>query len=139
MQTIARWTNLSQVTFVLPASNAEAEYELRIFTPLSELPCAGHPTVGSVLTILKALRWTFRDGVPTQECGQALVRIAVEDEGESRQVVLNLPDAMATSLAPAEIDELNAMLGAAVDCKATPAIVIGGSVTMRFELGSSRR
>jgi len=45
MQRIARWTNLSETTFLLPATVAEADLRLRIFTPRSELPFAGHPTL----------------------------------------------------------------------------------------------
>ena len=45
MQRIARWTNLSETTFLLPST--KADYRLRIFTPTHELPFAGHPTIGS--------------------------------------------------------------------------------------------
>src|SRR3954467_14629526 len=47
MQRFARWTNLSETTFVLAPESAEADYRLRIFTPACELPFAGHPTLGS--------------------------------------------------------------------------------------------
>jgi len=47
MQTVARWTNLSETTFVLPPTTESADYRLRIFTPGGELPFAGHPTLGS--------------------------------------------------------------------------------------------
>jgi PhzF family phenazine biosynthesis protein len=47
MQQIAAWTNLSETTFALKPTSAEADHELRIFTPQSELPFAGHPTPGS--------------------------------------------------------------------------------------------
>jgi len=42
MQRFAAWTNLSETTFVLPAENPGADYRLRIFTPSTELPFAGH-------------------------------------------------------------------------------------------------
>jgi len=58
MQRVARWTNLSETTFVLPASSAEADYRLRIFTPGGELPFAGHPTLGS------AHAWLEIGGIP---------------------------------------------------------------------------
>jgi PhzF family phenazine biosynthesis protein len=47
MQTFANWTNLSETTFVLPATSPGADYRVRIFTPASELPFAGHPTLGT--------------------------------------------------------------------------------------------
>src|SRR4051794_8958764 len=47
MQAFARWTNLSETTFVLPPTEAGADYALRIFTPAEELPFAGHPTLGT--------------------------------------------------------------------------------------------
>ena len=47
MQRFARWTNLSETTFVLPTSRAGADYQVRIFTPTTELPFAGHPTLGT--------------------------------------------------------------------------------------------
>jgi PhzF family phenazine biosynthesis protein len=46
MQAIARWTNLAETTFLMPPSTTEADDRLRIFPPRSELPFAGHPTVG---------------------------------------------------------------------------------------------
>lgn len=61
MQAIARETNLSETTFVLPASEPAADYRVRIFTPRSELPFAGHPTVGTAHALLAAGRVT-RDG-----------------------------------------------------------------------------
>ena len=56
MQQIARWTNLSETTFVLPPTRPEADYRLRIFTPGSELPFAGHPTLGSAHAALESGR-----------------------------------------------------------------------------------
>src|SRR3954451_22004518 len=58
MQAFARWTNLSETTFVLPPASAEADYLLRIFTPGEELPFAGHPTLGS------AHAWLEAGGIP---------------------------------------------------------------------------
>ena len=44
MQNFAQWTNLSETTFLLPPTHADADYQVRIFTPSNELPFAGHPT-----------------------------------------------------------------------------------------------
>ena len=47
MSALARWTNLSETTFVLPPTLPGADYHVRIFTPGGELPFAGHPTLGT--------------------------------------------------------------------------------------------
>jgi PhzF family phenazine biosynthesis protein len=75
MAALARWTNLSETTFLLTPSDANADYRLRIFTPSVELPFAGHPTLGS------ARAWLEAGGVPkranelVQECRAGLVRL----------------------------------------------------------------
>ena len=51
MQQIAREMNLSEVTFLFPPADPANDYRLRIFTPLAELPMAGHPTVGSAYAL----------------------------------------------------------------------------------------
>ena len=56
MQQIANWTNLSETTFVLPATQPGADYRVRIFTPRAELPFAGHPTIGTAHALLEAGR-----------------------------------------------------------------------------------
>src|ERR1700740_2440169 len=62
MQAVARWTTLSETTFVLPPTTSVADYLVRIFTPRSELPFAGHPTLGSAHAIVEAGRVTPREG-----------------------------------------------------------------------------
>ena len=52
MQAIARETNLSETTFVLPPEKREHAAKVRIFTPYAELPFAGHPTVGTSWVLL---------------------------------------------------------------------------------------
>jgi PhzF family phenazine biosynthesis protein len=74
MQAFARWTNLSETTFLLPPTDPSADYRLRIFTPDGELPFAGHPTLGS------AHAWLEAGGAPAgedvvQECGAGLVTV----------------------------------------------------------------
>jgi len=75
MAAFARWTNLSETTFLLPPSHPEADYRVRIFTPGGELPFAGHPTLGSCHVWLAA-GGKPRDAVTVmQECGVGLVPI----------------------------------------------------------------
>ncbi|GAB2461448.1 PhzF family phenazine biosynthesis protein [Comamonas humi] len=75
MQDFARWTNLSETTFLLPATSGEADYRVRIFTPVGELAFAGHPTLGSCHAWLAAGGQPRRaDGV-VQECAKGLVSV----------------------------------------------------------------
>jgi len=75
MAAFARWTNLSETTFLLPPTNPEADYRVRIFTPGGELPFAGHPTLGSCHVWLQAGGKARRDDVVVQECSIGLVPI----------------------------------------------------------------
>ena len=78
MQRITRWLNLSETAFLLPPTDARADYRVRIFTLAHELPFAGHPTLGSCHA------WLAGGGVPrdpatiVQECGVGLVSIRRE-------------------------------------------------------------
>src|SRR5947208_2704253 len=54
MQAIAKEMSFSETTFVLPSSQPEADFEVRIFTPDSELPMAGHPTIGTAFALARA-------------------------------------------------------------------------------------
>ena len=78
MQRIANWTNLSETTFLL--KSGVADYKLRIFTPLQELPFAGHPTVGSAHVVLESnfLSLGMKKKL-TQECGAGFMDLCVED------------------------------------------------------------
>ena len=75
MATFARWTNLSETTFLLPPTHPDADYRVRIFTPGGELPFAGHPTLGSCHVWLQSGGEPKRDGVVVQECGIGLVSL----------------------------------------------------------------
>lgn len=80
MAAFARWTNLSETTFLMPPTTQGADYRVRIFTPAKELPFAGHPTLGSCHA------WLMVGGKPrfageiVQECGVGLIRIRKEGD-----------------------------------------------------------
>jgi PhzF family phenazine biosynthesis protein len=84
MQAIAREMNLSETTFVLPPSQPQADYLLRIFTPRSELPFAGHPTIATVHAIIEQgeLYEGRTPGLVRQECGIGIVSIGVEKKND---------------------------------------------------------
>jgi PhzF family phenazine biosynthesis protein len=75
MAAFARWTNLSETTFLLPPTDPAADYRVRIFTPGGELPFAGHPTLGSCHAWLAAGGVPHTAGLVVQECGVGLVRV----------------------------------------------------------------
>ncbi|MEG3110958.1 PhzF family phenazine biosynthesis protein [Pantoea sp. T14] len=74
---IARWTNLSETTFVLPPQDAQADYRVRIFTVEGELPFAGHPTLGTAHALLEAGWPTKTPGEIVQECGVGNVTVKI--------------------------------------------------------------
>jgi PhzF family phenazine biosynthesis protein len=75
MAAFARWTNLSETTFLLPPTEPAADYRLRIFTPADELPFAGHPTLGSAHAWLEAGGVPATEGRIVQECGVGLIEL----------------------------------------------------------------
>lgn len=81
MQRFSRWTNLSETTFVLPPTDPAADYRVRIFTPVLELPFAGHPTLGTCHAWLEGGGEARDSGEIVQECDAGLVRIR-RDEGQ---------------------------------------------------------
>jgi PhzF family phenazine biosynthesis protein len=75
MRLFARWTNLSETTFLLPPTDERADYRVRIFTPMQELPFAGHPTLGTAHAWLEAGGPPARRDVIVQECAAGLITL----------------------------------------------------------------
>jgi len=93
MRTFARWTNLSETTFLLPPTVPEADYRVRIFTPCRELPFAGHPSVGSAYAAIEA---GLIDGSKTsliQQCAAGLLPVTIERSGAKRMIHVQAPSA----------------------------------------------
>ena len=72
LQKVAREMNLSETTFVYPPTSNEADFDVRIFTPVQEIPFAGHPTLGTAFVLNKyvetaenPLRLKFKAGIIT--------------------------------------------------------------------------
>jgi PhzF family phenazine biosynthesis protein len=116
MQRFARWTNLSETTFLLAPTNPAADYRVRIFTPGAELPFAGHPTLGSCYA------WLQAGGVPraagpaaaqddavmiVQECEVGLVKIRREGEA----LAFAAPPLRRSAPSPALLAQVAAALG----------------------------
>lgn len=75
MQAFARWTNLSETTFVVPPTDPAADYRVRILTPAGELPFAGHPTLGTCHAWLSAGGVARSADVVVQQCAVGLIPI----------------------------------------------------------------
>ena len=75
MQRFAHWMNLSETTFVLPPTTEGADYQVRIFTPVAEMPFAGHPTLGTCHAWLEAGGTPRQPGVVVQQCRAGLVTL----------------------------------------------------------------
>jgi PhzF family phenazine biosynthesis protein len=94
MQAIARWTNLSETAFVLAPTTAEASYRVRIFTPMSELPFAGHPSVGTAHAVLESGLVALRDGHLVQECAAGLLPVVARSSEGTQTIAVRAPQAV---------------------------------------------
>jgi PhzF family phenazine biosynthesis protein len=137
MQCIARWTNLSETTFLLPPEAQGVDYRLRIFTPAEELPFAGHPTIGSAHAALEAGVVPAGSREWRQECGAGIVPIRVEDEGGGRLIFALAPEAKFVRDFSASIEALSEALGTAVSPETPPASVDNGPVHLFVRVAST--
>ncbi|KAI5965054.1 hypothetical protein KGF57_000847 [Candida theae] len=124
MQNIANWTNLSETTFVLPPTTDRADYRVRIFTPQSELPFAGHPTIGTAHALLESGLISAKDGSIVQECGAGLVNLTIANSGS---ISFELPRPTITPLEEKDIDSLEGALGCKIDRNLRPSLVDVGA------------
>jgi PhzF family phenazine biosynthesis protein len=109
MQRFARWTNLSETTFLLPPTEASADYRVRIFTPGGELPFAGHPTLGSCHSWLQAGGQPKRTEFIVQECQVGLVKI--RREPGTQRLAFAAPPLKRSEPSPALLAQLAQALG----------------------------
>jgi PhzF family phenazine biosynthesis protein len=99
MQALAAWLNLSETTFVLPATRPDADYRLRIFTPRQELPFAGHPSVGTAHAVIErglvaprsASAGAHAVGHLVQECAAGLLPLRAAGADGSRVIHVRAP------------------------------------------------
>ncbi|MGN9774487.1 PhzF family phenazine biosynthesis protein [Micromonospora sp. H33] len=118
MQALALEFNLSETVFVLPPTQAGAAYRARIFTPVDELPFAGHPSVGAAVTASR--RGLFGAGQVMQECGAGVLPIEVTATGAT------LTGGTPTLGPELDPDPLLEMAGLTADDHAGPAPRVAG-------------
>lgn len=102
MQRIARWTNLSETAFLLPPTEPQADYRVRIFTPRQELPFAGHPSVGSAYVAIEAGLIEPSKTHLIQQCAAGLLPVRVVGQGASRIIHVQAPPAQLHDVIDAE-------------------------------------
>ncbi|MEO8777791.1 MAG: PhzF family phenazine biosynthesis protein [Rhodanobacter sp.] len=126
MQRFARWTALVETTFLLPPSDPQASYRVRIFTPHNEIPFAGHPSIGSAHAALECGLVRPHDGLLWQECGAGVLPIRVEGHGIEREFLLKSPGERVLRTGHDAHPLLAATL-AGIECgRLPPALVDGG-------------
>ena len=108
LQRFARWTNLSETTFLLPPTAPSADYRVRIFTPGGELPFAGHPTLGSCHAWLQAGGQPQGD-IIVQQCEASLVRI--RREAATQRLAFAAPPLRQSAPDPALLAQVRQALG----------------------------
>jgi PhzF family phenazine biosynthesis protein len=139
MQQIANWTNLSETTFVVPATDARADYQVRIFTPNAELPFAGHPTIGTAHALLEAGLVKATDGALVQQCGAGLVELGIEHTEDGAQwLFFTLPEPTMHALNAGQVKELEAILGMSLAGTPTPCLVDVGARWVVAQLSSAQ-
>ncbi|AKJ31721.1 PhzF family phenazine biosynthesis protein [Caldimonas brevitalea] len=112
MAEFARWTNLSETTFLLPPTDPAADYRVRIFTPSEELPFAGHPTLGSCHAWLEAGGRPRTPGQVVQQCAVGLVTLRREDD--SGRLAFAAPPLRMREVEPGLLADVCAALGVTV-------------------------
>jgi len=115
MQRIARWTNLSETTFLQKSD--KADYRVRIFTPLAELPFAGHPTLGTAHAAMES-NFMKKKASLRQECGAGIIDLSVEDG----RIFLKGPPA---KIAPLEADVGAKLVGPTARVDVGPVWLVG--------------
>jgi PhzF family phenazine biosynthesis protein len=125
MQRFARWTALVETTFLLPPTDPQASYRVRIFTPHKEIPFAGHPSIGSAHAALECGLTEPTSGQLWQECGAGVLPIKVEGHGALRDLLLRSPDARVLDTGISAHPQLPAAL-AGVDLGVLPPALVDG-------------
>jgi PhzF family phenazine biosynthesis protein len=108
MLRFTKWTNLSEATFVLPPSDPNADYRVRIFYAAGELDFAGHPTLGTCHAWLRAGGAPRDPGMVVQQCPAGLVRIRRDDTGLAFEAP---PTRRSGPVDPQELERFASILG----------------------------
>ncbi|MCL2020530.1 MAG: PhzF family phenazine biosynthesis protein [Betaproteobacteria bacterium] len=133
MQRFARWTNLSETTFVLPPTDPRADYRLRIFTPDSEIPFAGHPTLGSCHAWLAAGGTPKSLGRIVQQCAKGLIDI----RKDGKRLAFAAPPCQHSEPLPAVLTQVAQAIGVNAAQVLRALVLDNGPVFITLQLDSA--
>jgi PhzF family phenazine biosynthesis protein len=133
MQAFAAWTNLAETTFLMSPTTREADYKVRIFTPRREMLFAGHPTLGSCASWLRAGGKSRTQGVVRQECGVGIVDIDVSGGVPA----FAAPPTTVAPLPPEKLNAITSALGLPRECIVRTAQLANGPEWQVLELASA--
>lgn len=134
MQEIANWTNLSETTFVCEPTDDDADYRLRIFTTQSELPFAGHPTIGSAAAVLAYGLQPKTPGRLVQECARGLVSLRLDGD----RIFFELPEPKLTPPSERQLADTLSALGVSEGAVHDASVVDVGAVWLTLQLDSAQ-
>lgn len=126
MQAIARWNNRPETTFVFPPTQPKAGYRVRMFSPVQEVPFAGHPSVGTAHAVLDAGMAEVVDGHVWQEGLAGVLPLAVTGEGADRVIAVRAPRARVVAVGERGAPTLAAPLRPFAPGRLPPALMDGG-------------
>ena len=126
LQSLARWLDLVETTFVLPPTQPGADYRVRIFTPVREIPFAGHPSVGTAHAVLATGAAMAPQGRLVQQCGAGLLPLRVQGPAGEWRIAVQSPAARCVRHAPDLDSSLAFILDGVATGPSPTALVEGG-------------
>jgi PhzF family phenazine biosynthesis protein len=112
MQDAASWLGLPETVFVTRTPDQLADYAVRIFAPLLELPFAGHPSIGAAASVRSRNPALARKAALLQHCPAGLVTMRIDHLGSGETIFFVTPKpAACRSLDPAELKEASRAVG----------------------------
>jgi PhzF family phenazine biosynthesis protein len=139
MQAIARWTQLSETTFLQKPTDPAADYYVRIFTTHGELPFAGHPTLGTAHALRESGYQPKQPGIMIQQCGVGLVELRELGDSTNGAWAFAAPPARVTPLPQHQYAALSAALRCdAIDFTAPPCGIDNGAPWLVVRVASAQ-
>ncbi len=135
MRHFAAWTNLAETTFLFPPDSPEADYRVRILTPVREMLFAGHPTLGSCASWLHCGGKPKQAGVVRQECGVGIVEIDIA----ANPPAFIAPPTTVAAMPDEKFSELTEKLGIRPEQVLRSAVLNNGPEWHAFELENAEQ